>query len=143
MVVAILVGVGLALAVLVFFASRWLRQARASAIAVGTKVIEDREVLVEDRAANCFGLESSGAGQIRGNGYLAVTAAEVVFVMWVPRRVVHIRRPLLIEADTTRSHLGKTASRDLLRLRWINDDGDEETTAFAVRNLSGWLDELR
>ena len=71
-----------------------------------------------------------------------VTEQEVVFVMWVPRRLVHIRRPLLVEADTTRSHLGKTANRDLLRLRWINDDGDEETAAFAVRNLPAWLDEL-
>ena len=142
MLVTILIAIGLALAVLIFFGGRWLRQARAAAIAVGTKAVEGREVVVEDRAANCFGLESAGAGQIRGNGYLAATADEIVFVMWVPRRVVHIRRPLLVEADTTRSHLGKSASRDLLRLRWINDEGDEETAAFAVRNLPAWLAEL-
>lgn len=142
MLVTILIGVGLALLVLVVLGGRWLRQARSGAISTGERVLEGREVVVEDRAANCFGLQSAGPGQIRGNGYLAATAEEIVFVMWVPRRVVHIRRPLLVEADTTRSHLGKTVGRDLLRLRWINDDGDEEVAAFAVRNLPAWTAEL-
>lgn len=140
--VTVLIAVGLAVAVLVWFALRWLRQARTGAIETGTRLLEGRDLVVQDTAANCFGLRSAGAGQIRGNGFLAATADEVVFVMWVPRRVVHVRRLLLVEADTTRSHLGKTVSRDLLRLRWINDDGDEEEAAFAVRNLPAWLDEL-
>ncbi|MEM9035071.1 MAG: hypothetical protein AAGD18_10805 [Actinomycetota bacterium] len=140
--VTVLIAVGVALLLIGLLAMRWLRGARAGAIAAGERLLGGWEPVVVDTAANCFGLASSGPGQVRGNGYLAATEDVVVFVMWVPRREVKIPRPLVVEATTTRSHLGKTVNRDLLHLRWIAEDGSEEDSAFAVRNLGAWLDEL-
>jgi hypothetical protein len=138
----VLIAVAVAVGLVAVLAARWLRQARTGAERAAHRLTEGRAPIVEDRAANCFGLRSAGAGQIRGNGYLGVTEREIVFVMWVPRREVHIPRPLLVEAGTTRSHLGKTVGRDLLHLRWIDADGEEDESAFAVRRLSPFLDEL-
>jgi hypothetical protein len=58
----------------------WLR--RRVAAGVRARLGEGRILLIDDRA-NSFGVESAGAIQIRGNGCLAATADEVVFLMWI------------------------------------------------------------
>ena len=91
-----------------------------------------------DESANCFGIESAGAWQIRGNGCLAATGDEVLFIMWVPRRELLIPRTRIIAVERTRSHLGKTIGRPLLRVRFTNDSGDEDSVAWYVKDLPAW-----
>ena len=94
-------------------------------------------------AATSLGLTSLGVGQLRGTGTLILTDGEVAFAQWRPDRLVRIPRPAIVEVDTTRTHLGKTMSRDLLRIRWGNAETDvEDTIAFFVRDLDPWLDDL-
>lgn len=93
-------------------------------------------------AASSLGLESLGAGQLRGTGTLVLTDDEVAFAQWRPDRLVRIPRAGITEVDTTRTHLGKKMNRDVLRVRWTSADAGDDAAAFFVRDLDPWLRDL-
>ncbi len=93
-----------------------------------------QEPLLDDQAANFFGLRSRGRLQIRGNGCLALGDEALVFVMWLPRKEVVIRRGAITAIDSADGHLGKRVGRPLLRVAF---DGD--LAAWWVRDLDRWL----
>lgn len=113
----------------------WLR--RRVAAEVRTELGEERIRLLDDRA-NSFGVESAGVWQIRGNGCLAATDEEVLFVMWLPRRRIRIPRDRITAVDRVRTHLRKTIGTSLLRLRFIDDAGQSDAIAWFVRDLPAW-----
>ena len=91
-----------------------------------------------DESANCFGVESAGVWQVRGNGCLAATDDEILFIMWLPRRELRISREWITAVERTRSHLGKTIGRELLRVRFTNRSGDPDAVAWHVKDLPAW-----
>jgi hypothetical protein len=94
-------------------------------------------------AATSLGLASLGVGQVRGTGTLVLTDDELAFAQWRPDRLVRIARAAIAEVDTTRTHLGKTMNKDLLRVRWADAESDvEDTVAFFLRDLGPWLTDL-
>jgi hypothetical protein len=97
-----------------------------------------RALLREDDA-NSFGVESAGKWQVRGNGNLALSEGELLFAQWVPNRLVRIPRNSIVEVTKTRSHLGKTIFRDLLKVVWTTELGTEDSIALWVKDLDGWL----
>lgn len=99
--------------------------------------------LLREGDANSFGVESAGAWQVRGNGNLALTKYELLFAQWVPNRLLRIPRSSIVEVTTTRSHLGKTLRRDLLKVVWTTELGSEDSIAFWVGDLDGWIEALR
>jgi hypothetical protein len=98
----------------------------------------DGELELMDESANSFGLESRGVAQIRGNGCLALTADEVIFVMWLPRRELRIPRERISLVERAGSHLGKTVGRPLLRVRFADEIGRDDSVAWLVRDLLAW-----
>jgi hypothetical protein len=97
-----------------------------------------RELLVDERA-RFYGVESRGALQLRGNGCLAATPGELLFVQWVPRRELSIARGQVLAVETAPSHLGKTRFRPLLRVRFMDSSGEHDAVAWEVRDLDAWL----
>lgn len=95
--------------------------------------------LLREEDANSFGIESAGKWQVRGNGNLALTEHELLFAQWVPNRLVRIPRRSIVEVTTTRSHLGKTIFRDLLKVVWTTELGAQDSIALWVKDLDGWL----
>ena len=85
-----------------------------------------------------FGRASAGTGQMRGNGDLALTAEDLVFVMWVPRRTLRIARPAITGVDTPRGFLGKTSGHRLLRVHW-QENGVVDEAAWEVRDVDAWV----
>lgn len=98
--------------------------------------------LVREEDANSFGVESAGSWQVRGNGTLALTDDELLFAQWVPNRLLRIERRSIVEVTTTRSHLGKTIGRELLKVVWTTELGAQDSIALWVKDLDGWLEEL-
>lgn len=84
--------------------------------------------------ANFFGIKSRGATQVRGNGHLALTEDELVFAKMLPLEIIRIPRAQISGTETTRSFLGKTVGRELLVVRYA----DDEEIAFLVRDLPRW-----
>lgn len=95
-----------------------------------------------DTSANSFGVTSRGMAQIRGNGCLCLGSEQLVFVLWLPRRKLEIPRSKLLGVEKVRSHLGKTKGVSLVKVTFTNDAGEEDSVAWAVRDLSRWMDEL-
>jgi hypothetical protein len=56
--------------------------------------------------------------------------------------LLRISRASIVEAARTRSHLGKTVGRDLLKVVWSTDLGTHDSIALWVRDLDGWLEAL-
>lgn len=113
----------------------WLRRRAAGAV---RQLVGDGAIVAIDERANGFGVESAGALQVRGNGCLALTDDELVFVMWLPKRVLRIPRERITAVERTRWHLGKTMGRDLLRVRFTNERGEPDSAAWLVRDLPLW-----
>ena len=98
----------------------------------------DSEIVAIDNRANCFGLESAGVMQIRGNGCLAATNDEVLFIMWIPRKEIRIPRAWITSVERAKSHLGKTVFRPLLKINYTDDQSGPESVAWLVRDLPAW-----
>lgn len=98
-----------------------------------------RDPVLVDELANCFGVESAGVTQLRGNGCLALGPDLLVFAMWLPKRDIVIPRNRIQAVDTAGSHLGKTVMRRLLRVAWTREDGTQDRVAWFVRDLDAWL----
>lgn len=113
------------------------KRRRKIADEVGARLREEGIILADD-SANCFGVESRGRGQIRGNGCLAASPSEIVFVMWLPRRELSIPRDRVVAVDRTTSHLRKSVGRDLLRVKFTNAAGEPDSVAWFVRDLAAW-----
>src|SRR5687768_21819 len=98
------------------------------------------EIVIQDESALFFGIQSRGARQLRGNGCLGASRAEVLFVMWwrAPRRTIRIERDRITAVERTRSHLGKRIGRDLLHVRFTNDQGQPDSIAWFVNDLPAW-----
>lgn len=101
------------------------------------------EEVLCDTSANCFGVESRGMAQVRGNGCLCLGSEQLVFVLWLPRRMLEIPRSKLIGVEQVKSHLGKTKFVPLLKVIFTNDAGDEDSVAWTVRDLPRWMEELQ
>ncbi len=96
------------------------------------------DVLLLDDSALFFGIGSKGATQLRGNGCLGVSPTEVVFVRWWPRKEVRIEWERITGIERTRSHLGRRIGRDLLLIRFTNDQGQDDSIAWFVNDLPAW-----
>lgn len=95
-------------------------------------------IVAADASANFFGVESRGRAQLRGNGHLAASHSQILFVMWLPRRELTIPRDRVTAVERTRSHLGKSVGRELLRVGFTNDAGAPDSVAWLVRDLAAW-----
>jgi hypothetical protein len=91
---------------------------------------------------NSLGLKSLGRAQVRGNGTLALSADELRFRQWVPRRDVRIPLTDVTDVGTERWWLGKSVGQRLRCVRWRTGDGGEDAIALQVRDLDAWLADL-
>ncbi len=121
---------------------RWLRTRKQDAERRVRESLAGEQISLMDDRANCFGVESAGAAQVRGNGCLALGATRLVFAMWVPRRLLTIPRDRITAIEQPRSHLGKSTVVRLLKVRFASDDGAADSVAWAVRKLDQWVEAL-
>jgi hypothetical protein len=113
------------------------RLRRRAAEDVRSRLGADRIHLMDERA-NSFGLESKGAAQIRGNGCLAISDSELMFVMWLPRREIVVPRHQITGVERVRSHLGKSVGRELLKISFTGAEGNPDSVAWLVNDLEAW-----
>jgi hypothetical protein len=126
-----------------FLLYRWLLKLARRRV----KKVEERfgksNILLLDERANCFGVESEGFSQIRGNGVLALTPGEVYFLMWLPEKEVQIPVSAIAGVETTRTHLGKSKGQPLLKVKFKNRKGEDDSAAWLVSDLQEWKHELQ
>jgi hypothetical protein len=92
-----------------------------------------------DRSAGFFGQQSRGVTQMRGNGTLILTDADLIFEMWIPNREFRIPLRSIQAIENPTSFLGKSRFTPLLKVVYINDQGATDSMAWQVSDLSGWM----
>ena len=140
-VVVLVAGILLVVA-LVFVLAMLPVRARAKRLEAGLEE-ELGEGILRRANAQGLGLESRGKSQVRGNGWLVLTADELRFRQWVPERETVVPLAAMTDVGTEKTWLGKWVGRRLLRVRWRTPDGGTDAMAWNVQDLDGWLEALR
>jgi len=95
------------------------------------------EILMKDLKANCFGVESAGLWQVRGNGGLVLTAQHLHFFMFLPKSELCVPLDTITELAITKSHLGKATLCDLLKVRFFAE-GKADSIAWYLTDPRAW-----
>jgi hypothetical protein len=99
------------------------------------------EVLMTDLRANCFGRESAGAWQLRGNGGLVLTEKNLHFFMFLPKSDLRIPLDAITELTFTKSHAGKATIYDLLKVRF-SAEGKTDSIAWYLTDPQAWKNRI-
>ena len=103
---------------------------------------EGIDIIISLNSANFFGQQSHKSTQVRGNGVLILTAEELYFEMWRPKKVVQIPTSAILNVEITKSFLHKSVFRKLLKVVFQNENGEEDAAAWWVSSLEQWIEEL-
>lgn len=96
----------------------------------------DIEFVSED--VNFFGIQSRKKRQVRGNGTLILTKNLLFFEMWWPKRQFSIEIKQIEGLEIVKSFLGKTRFKPLLKVKFLDVSGIQNSMAFLVPNLEEW-----
>jgi hypothetical protein len=96
------------------------------------------QIVLADYLANCFGLQSAGVWQVRGNGGLVLTSECLHFFMLLPNKEFRIPLQEITKMTIAKSHLGKATPFDLLKVTF-NNDGTEDSIAWLIKNPRNWI----
>lgn len=93
--------------------------------------------------ARSFGQRSKGAGQVRGNGALALFDDELVFVQLIPKVEIRVPRERITDVAKVAAFNGKASGAELLVVEWRTGEGDAtDAAAWQLSDLRGWLEAL-
>lgn len=111
-----------------------LREMTSRANAVSKRFPNARLIIP---GVNFYGQESKGKMQMRGNGTLVLTEAEIYFEQLVPRREYRIPLSAVQGVETPSSFLGKTNFRPLLKVVFKNEGGQTDAMGWIVPDVEG------
>lgn len=104
---------------------------------------DNSDIILTSKTANFFGQRSKGIRQIRGNGVLILMNSLLFFEMWHPKKTLEIPLNLIRQIEVTKSFLGKSRFRDLLKMTFINLEGERDEAAWLVDDLENWVTTFR
>jgi len=137
--VIILVVVANLLVDLVFIAW-WVRRLRAEAAERLREITEEgKEKVYNVEDCNYLGRLSKGYRQWRGNGLLALTDRGLRFRQLIPRTEIFIPPDSITAISGPRSFLGKSKSRELLRVDFTDEAGAEDACAWLLSSPGWWF----
>lgn len=90
--------------------------------------------------ANFFGQLSKGLTQIRGNGTLVLTDAEIIFEKWMPRTEYRIPLNRIHSIETPKVFLSKSVGRPLLKINYEDETGRSDAIAWYVKDVASLKD---
>ena len=103
---------------------------------------KDKNIILSANDANFFGQQSRKSTQVRGNGVLILTAEDLYFEMWRPKKILQIPISSVLKIEITKSFLHKSIFRKLLKVVFTNHEGEEDAAAWWVSSLDKWIEEL-
>lgn len=67
---------------------------------------------------------------------------ELYFQLWLPKKEIRISNKQIIDVQSPRIYLGKTQFMPLLKIVFKNNNGKDDSVAWAVDNLPYWKETL-
>ncbi len=107
------------------------------------KRFQGKDILKMSVGANCFGQETVGLAQVRGNGTLVLTEEGLFFKMWMPQKTIMIDMAEITGLEIVKSHLGKTKFCPLLKVSFTNQEGVQDSVAWLVPDPNDWSREIQ
>jgi hypothetical protein len=104
-------------------------------------IYQPDKIVLKDLGANCFGLESAGIGQWRGNGGLVLTRQAVHFFRFLPKSDLRIPLSAITDLTLTKRHKGKISIYDLLKIHFTAD-GRPDSAAWYVTAPRAWIKQI-
>lgn len=99
-------------------------------------------IILSCKGANFFGQESLKLKQVRGNGVLLLTNEELIFELWVPKTILRIPLSKIHGLEKTKWHLRKTKGVNLIKVRFTNEENNEDSAAWWVQDIEQWTQML-
>ncbi|HUW89002.1 MAG TPA: hypothetical protein VMV43_00635 [Candidatus Nanopelagicaceae bacterium] len=62
--------------------------------------------------------------------------------MWHPKKVLQIPTSAILKVEITKSFLHKSVLRKLLKVVFLNENGEEDAAAWWVSSLDKWIEEF-
>jgi len=103
---------------------------------------KDKSIILSSDNANFFGQHSRKSTQVRGNGVLILSAEDLYFEMWIPKKILQIPISSVLNIEITKSFLHKSVFKKLLKVVFTNQEGEEDAAAWWVTSLDKWTKEL-
>jgi len=103
---------------------------------------KDKLIILSSDNSNFFGQQSRKSTQVRGNGVLILTAEDLYFEMWRPKKILQIPISSILKIEITKSFLHKSVFRKLLKVVFTNQEGEKDAAAWWVTSLDKWIEEL-
>ena len=142
MTVFVVLGLALQVALMLLF-FRWLfRRVRAEGARRLSARFGDSPLLRWQTDANFIGLSSLGPAQIRGAGVLALTADELWYSRFIPRKDLSIPVSGVLGVRLGHAHVGKLTGETMLIVRFRTGADREDAVAWVVREPHAWKDTL-
>lgn len=131
--IAILAGVSL---FVWFFYFLWRRQQLTRKRV--EKNIEGQNVIMPVEHMMFRAVESSGYSQTSGMGYMALTENSLYFELVVLDLAITVPTSMLRGAEFVRRLKGVSPVRRMLRIMFVNEEGEEDSIAVNVKEMERW-----
>lgn len=120
---------------IIYILIKYLEKTKAEKI---LKNYSKQEIKAFSSNVNFFGEKSKGMTQIRGNGALLLTKERLYFQMWIPKKEIKIPLDKIENIEEVKSFFGKSKFRPLLKIEYIDENGQKNSAAWMVKNLQKW-----
>ncbi|OUS27387.1 hypothetical protein A9Q99_15435 [Gammaproteobacteria bacterium 45_16_T64] len=131
--IALLVGISL---FVWFFYFLWKRQNLV------LRRVEDKiqgeTVIISPEHIMFRAVESSGYSQTSGMGYIALTESFLYFELVLLDLVITVPTNRLLDAEFVSRLKGVSPGRKMLRIVYINENGDHDSIAINVKEMEQW-----
>ncbi|MFH2061193.1 MAG: hypothetical protein ABIJ59_20195 [Pseudomonadota bacterium] len=128
-ILLIIIGIGL-LGFLIFIKNR-----KKGLIQKIKEITQNENIVFSDISANFFGQESKKYKQVKGNGILTITNTSLMFFMLLPKKEIHIELSKIDSIEYPSSFLGKSIFKPLLKVNFIDENGQKDSAAWFVKNI--------
>lgn len=131
--------IGIALGVSLFFWFFWFLWRRQNLVMerVESK-ISGQKIIMPTEHIMFRAVESSGYSQTSGMGYIALTEEYLFFELVLLDLVITVPTNKLCGAEFVRRLKGVSPIRKMLRIMFVNENGEDDSLAINVKDMEKW-----
>ena len=101
-----------------------------------------KKIQFMDKYALYVAKQSDKYSHFRGSGYLVLTKDELYFERQLDRKIIIIPTGSIVKAERTKRLGGQSLGKNLLKVVFETQDGEQDAIAWKVKELEQWINEI-